>query len=84
VGTLGEILLACLFGTACTVFASFALHGLLGLKDIVWWLRLVLCGCCVATIVPRLELQLGATLLGTAILGFVYLRGRPAQVDVAA
>ena len=84
VGTLGDILLACFFGTACTVFASFALHGLLGLKDIAWWLRLLLWGCSVATIVPRLDIQLGATLLGTAILGFVHLRGRPAQVDVAA
>jgi TRAP-type uncharacterized transport system fused permease subunit len=84
VGSLGDILLACVFGTACTVFASFALHGLLGLKDIAWWLRLVLWSCSVATIVPRLDIQLGATLLGTAILGFVHLRGRPAQVDVSA
>ena len=84
VGGLGDILLACFFGTVCTVFASFALHGLLGLKDIAWWLRLVLAGCCVATIVPRLDLQIGATLLGTAILAFVYLRGRPAQIDIAA
>jgi len=38
----------------------------------------------VATIVPRLDVQIGATLLGTLILGFVYLRGRPAQVDVSA
>ena len=47
-------------------------------------LRLVLSACCVATIVPRLDIQIGATLLGSAILGFVYLRGRPAQVDVSA
>ena len=83
-GSLGQILLDCFFGTACTVFASFALHGLLGLRDIAWWLRLLLAGCCVATIVPRLELQAAATVLGTLILGLVYLRGRPAQVDVSA
>jgi TRAP-type uncharacterized transport system fused permease subunit len=83
-GTLGQILVDCFFGTACTVFASFALHGLLGLRDIPWWMRILLAGSCLATIVPRLEVQIGATLLGMAILGFVYLRGRPAQVDVAA
>jgi len=83
-GTLGEILIACFFGTVCTVLASFALHGLLGLKDIGWPLRLVLAACTVATIVPRFELQLGATVLGVLILGLVHLRGRPAQVDVSA
>jgi TRAP-type uncharacterized transport system fused permease subunit len=83
-GSLTEILLACVFGTACTVFASFALHGLLGLKDIAWPLRLVLSACTIATIVPRLELQAGAMLLGAALLAFVYLRGGPAKVDVPA
>ena len=83
-GTLGEILIACFFGTACTVFASFALHGLLGMKDLGWPLRLVLAACTVATIVPRLELQIGATLLGALILLFVQLRGRPVKVDVSA
>jgi len=83
-GSLADILIACFFGTACTVFASFALHGLLGLKDIPWPLRLLLWACCVATIVPRIELQLGATLLGTLVLLLVHLRGRPAKVDVPA
>ena len=83
-GTLAEILTACFFGTVCTVFASFALHGLLGMKDIGWALRLVLAACTVATIVPRLELQIGAAVLGTLILLFVQLRGRPAKVDVSA
>ena len=83
-GSAAQILLDCFFGTACTVFASFTLHGLMGLRDIAWWLRLLLAGCCVATIVPRLELQAAATVLGTLILGLVYLRGRPAQVDVSA
>jgi TRAP transporter 4TM/12TM fusion protein len=83
-GSLAEILIACVLGTACTVFASFALHGLLGLKDIPWPLRLVLCACAIATIVPRVELQAGAALLGAVLLALVYLRGRPAKVDVAA
>jgi TRAP transporter 4TM/12TM fusion protein len=84
VGSLGDILLACFFGTVCTVFASFALHGLLGLRDIAWWGRILLWSCCVATIVPRLEWQIGATVLGGLVLLFVQLRGRPVQVDVPA
>ncbi|HZO04293.1 MAG TPA: TRAP transporter fused permease subunit [Burkholderiales bacterium] len=83
-GTLAEILAACFFGTVCTVFASFALHGLMGLKDIKLPLRLLLAACTVALIVPRPELQLGATVLGSLILLFVQLRGRPAKVDVSA
>src|SRR6202008_545103 len=83
-GTLAEILAACLFGTLCTVFASFALHGLLGMKDLGWPLRLVLAGCTVALIVPRRELQIGAGVLGSLILLFVQLRGRPVKVDVSA
>jgi len=84
VGSLADILIACFFGTACTVFASFALHGLLGLKNIGWPWRLLLSACCVATIVPRLEVQMGATLLGTLVLVLIHLRGRPGQVDVPA
>jgi TRAP transporter 4TM/12TM fusion protein len=83
-GSLGQIVLDCFFGTACTVFASFALHGMLGLKDIAWPLRVLLAAATVATIVPRLDVQIGATLLGSLVLAFVHLRGRPAKVDVAA
>ena len=83
-GSLGNIAVATFFGTACTVFASFALHGLLGARDIALPLRLLLWGCCLATIVPRVEIQLAATLLGAVILGFTHLRGRPAKVDVPA
>ena len=83
-GTLIEILAACLFGTVCTVFASFALHGMLGMKNFGWALRLVLAGCTIALIVPRLDLQAGAAVLGSLIILFVQLRGRPAQVDVPA
>jgi hypothetical protein len=56
------------------VFASFALHGLLGLQDIAWPLRLLLAACCVTTIVPRLELQLAAALVGSAVLTVLYIR----------
>jgi len=83
-GGLANIAIATFFGTACTVFASYALHGLLGARDIAWPLRLVLALCCVGTIVPRIELQLGATLLGAGALALTYLRSRPAKVDVPA
>jgi TRAP-type uncharacterized transport system fused permease subunit len=83
-GSLSEILVACLFGTACTVFASYTLHGMLGLRDLPWVLRLLLGVCALAAIVPNLELQSGATALGVLVLGFVYLRSRPAKVDVSA
>jgi hypothetical protein len=49
-----------------------------------WPLRLLLGACAVATIVPRLEVQIGAAILGTLILLFVQLRGRPVKVDVSA
>jgi len=83
-GVLAAIAIATFFGTGCTVFASYALHGLFGEKDIAWPLRLVLALCCLGTIVPRPDLQLGATLLGAATLALVHLRGRPAKIDVAA
>ena len=83
-GSLGEIVIACFFATACTVFASYALHGMLGLRDVPWPLRLLLGACAVALIMPRLDLQLGATILGALILLFVQLRGRPMKVDVSA
>jgi TRAP transporter 4TM/12TM fusion protein len=83
-GSLGEILIACFFATACTVFASYTLHGMLALRDVPWPLRLFLGACTVALIVPRLDLQIGATILGTLILLLVQLRGRPVKVDVSA
>ena len=67
----------------CT-FASFAMQGYLGLRGISWPLRLLLFGCAIATVSPRFDITLAATLFGSAILAFVYLRGRPAQVDVSA
>ena len=83
-GTLGKIVADCFFATGCTVFASFALHGMLGLRDLPWWQRVLLAGCSVTTIVPNREAQFGAMVLGVAILGFAYLRRGPAQVDVPA
>ncbi|HUQ75185.1 MAG TPA: TRAP transporter fused permease subunit [Burkholderiales bacterium] len=81
-GGLVNILVACFFGTACTFFASYALHGMMGLRDIFWPLRFVLVACTVGTIVPRLEVQLAATAIGASILLLTQFRGRPAKVDV--
>ena len=78
------ILECIVFAIAMCTFASFAMQGFLGLRSIAWPLRLLLFGCAVATVSPRFDVTLAATLLGRAILGFVYLRGRPAQVDVSA
>jgi TRAP transporter 4TM/12TM fusion protein len=83
-GPLSQIISDCFFGTACTVFASFALHGLMATKDISWPMRLLLAACTVATMVPRLDAQIGATAIGSVILLFYYLRSRPAKVDVPA
>jgi len=83
-GSLAEIVLACFFGTACTVFASFALHGMMALANINFALRVLLAASAIATIVPRLDVQIGATLVGSAILVLYYLRSRPAKVDVPA
>lgn len=55
----------------------------MGLRDVAPPLR-VLTACSIATIVPRIEVQLAATVLGTAILVLTQLRGRPAKVDVPA
>jgi hypothetical protein len=76
------ILQCVLFATAMVTFASFAMQGYLGLRAIAWPLRLVLIGCAVATISPRLDITLAASLLGAAALGFVHLRGRPTKIDV--
>jgi TRAP transporter 4TM/12TM fusion protein len=83
-GPLPKIISDCFFGTACTVFASFALHGVMGLKDIPWHMRLLLAASSIATIYPHLDVQIGATVVGSAILVLYYLRSRPAQVDVSA
>jgi hypothetical protein len=65
-------------------FASLALQGYVGTRSLSWPLRPLLVACAVAVVSPRLEVTLGATLLGAVTLAFGYLRGRPAKVDVAA
>ncbi|HUQ26573.1 MAG TPA: TRAP transporter fused permease subunit, partial [Burkholderiales bacterium] len=84
IGTLPQIISDCFFGTACTVFASFALHGLMAVKDVAWPMRLLLAASSIATMVPRRDVQIAATVVGSVILAFYYLRSRPAKVDVPA
>ena len=72
------------FAIAMVTFASFAMQGYLGLRRIAWPLRLVLFACAVATVSPRFDLTVVATILGAAVLALVQLRGRPAQIDVPA
>jgi TRAP transporter 4TM/12TM fusion protein len=72
------------FAVAMCTFASFAMQGTLGLRPIAWPLRLLLFACAVATVSPRFDITLAATLVGASALVFVQLRGRPAKVDVSA
>jgi TRAP transporter 4TM/12TM fusion protein len=72
------------FAIAMCTFASYAMQGFIGTRAIAWPLRLLLMACAVATVSPRFDVTLAATLVGASVLGFVYLRGRPAKVDVAA
>jgi hypothetical protein len=78
------ILECTVFAVAMCTFASFALQGFLGTRKVAWPLRLALFACAVATVSPRFDITLGATVLGALVLGFVYLRRGPAQVDVSA
>jgi TRAP transporter 4TM/12TM fusion protein len=73
-----------LFAIAMVTFASFAMQGFLGRRAIAWPLRLVLFACAVATVSPRFDITLAATLVGAAMLAVVQLRGRPAKIDVSA
>ena len=72
------------FAVAMVTFASFAMQGYVGLRLIAGPLRLLLMACAVATVSPRFDVTLAATLVGAAVLAFVHLRGRPAKVDVPA
>jgi TRAP transporter 4TM/12TM fusion protein len=83
-GSLVYILECAFFAVAMVTFASFALQGYLGLRPIPWPLRWVLFACAVATVSPRFDFTLAVVIAGTAILSFVYLRSRPAKVDVSA
>jgi TRAP-type uncharacterized transport system fused permease subunit len=72
------------FAVAMVTFASFAMQGYVGLRLIAWPLRLLLMACAVATVSPRFDVTIAATIAGAAVLVFVHLRGRPAKVDVPA
>jgi len=83
-GGLLYILESVFFAAAMVTFASFAMQGNLGLRPIPWPLRLILFASGVATVSPRFDITLAATLLGALVLAFVQLRGRPAKIDVSA
>jgi TRAP-type uncharacterized transport system fused permease subunit len=82
-GGAAAIFTAVIFAAAMVTFASLALHGFIGSRTIGWPLRLVLAGCVVGTIVPRLEVQAGAALLGAMLLVGVW-RLSPAIRRVSA
>ena len=73
-----------LFAVAMVTFASFAMQGFIGQRRIAWPLRLVLFACAVATVSPRFDVTIAATLVGAIVLALAQLRGRPVQVDVSA
>ena len=62
------VVTATIFGAAMVAFASLALHGFLGRRTIARPLRFLLACCVVGTIVPRVEIQAGAALLGVMLL----------------
>ena len=78
------ILQCVVFAIAMCTFASYAMQGYLGLRVIAWPLRLILMACAIATISPRIDITLVATLIGASVLLLVHLRGRPVKVDVPA
>jgi TRAP-type uncharacterized transport system fused permease subunit len=82
-GDLVYVLECIFFAIAMVTFASFALQGTLGLRPIPWPLRWVLFACAVGSVSPRFDFTLAVTLAGASVLAFVYLRGRPAKVDVS-
>jgi len=67
-GGVANVAAAFFFGAAMVTFASFAMHGMIGKYTIKWPLRLLLGACTVAAIVPRLEYQLSASVLGALVL----------------
>ena len=73
-----------LFAVAMVTFASLALQGFVGTRHIAWPLRWLLFGCAIATVSPRFDITIAATIVGAVVLALVQLRGRPVQVDVSA
>jgi TRAP-type uncharacterized transport system fused permease subunit len=78
---IGECLV---FAVAMVTFASFAMQGYLGNRPIAWPLRLLLFACAIATVSPRFDITIAATIAGAVTLALVQLRGRPAKVNVSA
>jgi len=78
-GGIVAVAAALFFGAAMVTLASLALQGSLGHRPITWPLRLVLAACAIAAIVPRAEIQAGATLLGALLLVAVWRLARPAK-----
>jgi TRAP-type uncharacterized transport system fused permease subunit len=78
------IALCVLFAVAMVTLASFAFQGHVGSRSIGWPARIFLFTCGVATVSPRFDVTTAGALLGLAALALVYLRGRPAKIDVAA
>ena len=83
-GGLVYIALCVVFAIAMVTLASFAFQGYVGTVPIAWPVRILLFICGVATVSPRFDVTTAGALLGAAALAFVYLRGRPAKVDVPA
>jgi TRAP transporter 4TM/12TM fusion protein len=83
-GGIVYILECTFFAVGMVTFASYAFQGYLGLRTIAWPLRAVLFACAVATVSPRFDITFSAVVVGAVVLAFVYLRGRPAKVDVPA
>jgi TRAP-type uncharacterized transport system fused permease subunit len=83
-GDLAYIVECTFFAVAMVTFASFAMQGYIGTRAIAWPLRFGLFACGVATVSPRFDITTAATVVGALLLGFAYLRGRPAKIDVPA
>jgi hypothetical protein len=83
-GGLLYILECTFFAVAMVTFASLAMQGFMGLRQIAWPFRLLLFACGVATVSPRFDITLGAVVLGAAVLAFLHFRRDPAKVDVSA
>ncbi len=83
-GGLLYILECTFFAVAMVTFASLAMQGFMGFRNIPWPFRVLLFICGVATVSPRFDITLGAVLVGAAALAFLHFRRRPAKVDVSA
>jgi TRAP transporter 4TM/12TM fusion protein len=83
-GGLLYILECTLFAVAMVTFASLAMQGFMGQRNIAWPWRVLLLACSVTTVSPRFDVTLGAVLAGAAVMAFLHFRRRPAKVDVPA